>query len=150
MDEGQAIALDIATAGEVPRAQVAAARRRIEALQRYADRPITGRLTLRRDGGRYLADASVRFDGRLLAAHAAGPNAAKTADTVADRLRRQLRRVVSADVARRNEPRVIEAALAALTPQAHPAPQKRLKPPEERAIVRRHTSSPASTTTRRC
>ena len=51
---------------------------------------------------------------QVLAAHATGATAVQAADEVADRLRRQLRRVVDADVAQRDEPAGIEVALAAL------------------------------------
>jgi hypothetical protein len=58
---------------------------------------------------------------------------------VADRLRRQLRRVVDAEVALRNEPSEINAALEALQNDRNYRPEARLKPPEERAIVHRRS-----------
>jgi hypothetical protein len=101
----------------------------VESLQRYVDDPILDpRLTVRREGRRYVADADLRFRGRVLAAHAAGPTADAAAEAVVKRLRRQLRRIVGADVAQRNEPRTIERALR---------PERSHKPPEEREIVRR-------------
>jgi ribosome-associated translation inhibitor RaiA len=137
--------LEVRTEGDVPRAQVEEVRKRLAALEGYvSDPPISIRLTLRPGGGsfpkrEYVADASVLFEGRLLAAHAGGPTAAEAAEVAAERLRRQLRRVVGADVARRNEPAVIEAALASLEPHYHSRPQERLKPPDEREIVHRRT-----------
>ncbi|MEA2384908.1 MAG: hypothetical protein QOH72_4879 [Solirubrobacteraceae bacterium] len=77
------------------------------------------------------------LDGRLIAAHAAGRSAKEAADAAADRLGRQMRRLVGADVAQRNEPRVIRAALETLPADTGHRPQARLKPPEEREIVRR-------------
>jgi ribosome-associated translation inhibitor RaiA len=116
------------------------ARKRFEALERYADGSLTwAGLTLRRGSPHarrpYVADASVDFEGRRLAAHAAAESPAKAAEAVADRLRRQLRRVVDSDVARRNEPRVMEAALAGLELDPVHRPEARLKPPDEREIV---------------
>jgi ribosome-associated translation inhibitor RaiA len=128
------------------------ARKRFEALERYVDGSLTwARLTLRRGSPHarrpYVADASGEFEGRRLAAHAAAESPAKAAEAVADRLRRQLRRVVDSDVARRNEPRVMEAALAGLELDPVHRPEARLKPPEEREIVyrRTYTSVPMGT-----
>jgi ribosome-associated translation inhibitor RaiA len=125
------------------------ARKRFEALERYADGSLTwAGLTLRRGSPHarrpYVADASVDFEGRRLAAHAAAESPAKAAEAVADRLRRQLRRVVGSDVAQRNEPRVIEAALAGLELDPVHRPETRLKPPEEREIVHRRTYTSVS------
>jgi ribosome-associated translation inhibitor RaiA len=125
------------------------ARKRFEALERYADGSLTwAGLTLRRGSPHarrpYVADASVDFEGRRLAAHAAAESPAKAAEAVADRLRRQLRRVVGSDVAQRNEPRVIEAALAGLELDPVHRPEARLKPPEEREIVHRRTYTSVS------
>jgi ribosome-associated translation inhibitor RaiA len=98
---------------EIPDDEVQAARARIEKLERYMRQPPPGgvRLTLRkRNSGRdlakrpYVADADMRLDGRVLAAHADGPTAADAAEEVAQRLRRQIRDVVGAEVAQRNEP----------------------------------------------
>jgi ribosome-associated translation inhibitor RaiA len=134
---------------------VEAARARLDALERYTDDPpVAARLTLRHAAAhtkfaRYLADASVLFDGRLLAAHAGGRTPVEAADAAAERLRRQLRRTVDADVALRNEPRVIRAALEDLARDRERLPQVRLKPPEEREIVHRRTyaGQPESTLT---
>ncbi len=101
----------------------------VESLQRYVGEPILApRLTVRRAGRRFVADADLRFRGRVLAAHAAGPTADAAAETVVGRLRRQLLRIVDADVALRNEPRTIEPALR---------PERSHTPAEEREIIRR-------------
>jgi ribosome-associated translation inhibitor RaiA len=133
------------TAGEdVSRQQAEDARQRFASIDRYVDgRPLTGaRLTVRRTQGRkanrpFVADAHVVFDGRVLAAHAAGASPLEAVDAVTDRLRRQLRRVVDADVAMRNEPRVLEAGLEALQHDARYRPEAGLKAPEEREMIRR-------------
>jgi sigma 54 modulation/S30EA-like ribosomal protein len=129
------IDVDLTVIASIPREQVVAAHRCIATLDRFARRPLIGaRLTLRRDGrprsqDAYVADADVLFDGRVLVAHAAAPTAVEAAEAVAERLRRQMRDRVGAEVALRNEPRAIEAAGA-------PIP---LKPPERRDIVHRRT-----------
>src|SRR4051812_32000200 len=107
-------ALDVTVDLDMPPSEVEAVRRRIAELDRYTDEPIIGaRLALRRGPGRtrerYVADASVLFGpsgepGRVLAAHVAGPSPGEATDGALDRLRRQLRRVVGAEVAERNEP----------------------------------------------
>jgi ribosome-associated translation inhibitor RaiA len=136
--------VEVTVVGEIPQKQVEAARERIASLSRYAGQPLMGaRLTLRRGPGRsnnpYVAHASVLFDGRVIAAHTAGPTPTEAADAAAEGLQRQLRRVVDSEVALRNEPAAIEQALAALEPERSHRPEARLKPPEERAIVRRRT-----------
>jgi hypothetical protein len=139
-----AIDVELTVVGDIPPQEAEAARLAVASLERYAGRPVeAARLTLRRGGGgfpdrEYVADASVLFRGRLLAAHAAGPNPLEAAEAAADRLQRQLRRVVDADVAQRNEPAVIQKALADLEhdERHRPAP---LKPPEHRRIIRRRT-----------
>jgi hypothetical protein len=119
------------------------ARNAADTLRRFVgDRNIEGRIALRRQGAPqppYEASASVLFQGRTIAARASGPTAGEAADAVVDRLIRRLRHVVDADVALRNEPRVIENALADLRDHRHEPPPTRRKPPEEREIVRRHT-----------
>jgi ribosome-associated translation inhibitor RaiA len=136
-------AVEVRISDEIPRNQVDAARRGIESLERIVSRPIeAARLTLRPRGRSkrpYVADASVLFDGRVLAAHATGPTPAEAADEVIERLRHQLRRVVGADVAQRNEPEAIEKALETLEPERGHWPEARLKAPEDRAIVHRRT-----------
>lgn len=128
----------------IPRSQIDAARERVAALERYVDDPpVSVRVTLRHmhPGSRrpYVADADARYDGRTIAAHAAGPSPLEAVDEVTDRLRRQLRRIVGAEVARRNEPAVIQKALRDLEPDLAQRPEARLKPPEEREIVWRRT-----------
>jgi ribosome-associated translation inhibitor RaiA len=140
--------------GDVPRAE--AARERVAEVLGAVDdpppRPI--RLALRHEArkdkrSRFIADASVPVgdQGRLVAAHATGPSPEQAAEEVADRLKRQLRRVVDADVALRNEPRVIQAALDSLPPNGGHRPEAGLKPPEEREIVERRTYADASADT---
>jgi len=119
------------------------ARRKVQALERRAgDRDLIGHIALRR-GTDYLfvADASVTFERRVLAAHAAARSPEDAVDAVIERLERQMRRVVDADVALRNEPRVINAALEDLRRDPPHRPAK-LKPPEERQIVHRRTYVP--------
>jgi ribosome-associated translation inhibitor RaiA len=137
------IDVEVRVPARVPRRQVEAARRRIASLDRFTDEPLVGaRLTLRREGSAqrpYVADVDVRYEGRVLAAHARGHSAAEAADEAAEALRRQLRRIVGAEVALRNEPRAIEAALRTLWPDDDDRPPIRLKPPAEREIVARRT-----------
>lgn len=89
------------------------ARRKIQALERRAgERDLIGHVTLRRGSGHAsVADASVTFEGRVLAAHAAAPSPEEAVDAVIERLERQLRRVVDSDVALRNEPRTIQRSI---------------------------------------
>ena len=139
--------VDVTASPDVPREKAAAARTRMASLERYAGDPLTGaRVTLRRGSNRskrsFVADASVVFGGRVLASHAAGVTPDQAVDEVVDRLRRQLRRVADAEVARRNEPAVIQKALADLEPDRAHRPEARLKPPEEREIVHRRTYAP--------
>jgi ribosome-associated translation inhibitor RaiA len=135
--------VEVHAVDDLPSGELEAARRHIASLAEYTDEPLLGaRLTLRRLGHPptkrpWVADASVVVNGRLLAAHATGPTAVKAADDVADRLRRQLRRVVGAEVAQRNEPDAIRAALEGLGPDLVQRPEARPKPPEQRRIVHR-------------
>jgi ribosome-associated translation inhibitor RaiA len=131
---------------EIPQEQVEAARQRVAALASYMKEPPPGgvRVTLRKlNSGRdlakrpYVADADLRFDGRVLAAHAAGPTPADAAEEVAKRLRRQVRRIVGAEVAQRNEPEL---------DRGH-RPEAPLKPPSERRIVQRLTYPDTAKTT---
>jgi ribosome-associated translation inhibitor RaiA len=122
----------------------AVARRQLETLARYTDQPLDIRATLRRRrSGRgpqaYLIDARIIYAGRVLAAHVAGPTVDAVAVAAVDRLRRQLRRVVDADVALRNEPRTLQRALVDLALEQ--LPPRPTKPAEERAIVRRRAPS---------
>src|ERR1700750_445764 len=102
------LAVQIHSDRRVTRRDLDAARGAMAGLARYVDRPLFGaRLTVRRGGARapYVVDATVRLDGRLLAAHAVGPAPTQAAAEAADRLRRRLLRTVEAEVARRNAPR---------------------------------------------
>jgi ribosome-associated translation inhibitor RaiA len=147
--------LDLAVVGDIPEDAVEAARRQIEKVERYTDEPVNViRLTLRRDVGgtahnprAFVADASVEVNGRVLHAHVAAEAADRAAREAADRIRRQLRRVVGRDVALRNEPRVIREALDGLPFAREDRPVGNLKPPELRRVVHRrtYTSVPLST-----
>jgi len=86
-----------------------------------------------------VADATMLLPGRVLATHATGTTAAAAAEAAADRLRRQLLRIKGADVALRNEPRVIRKALESLEPDPEHRPEANLKPPDQRSIVHRRT-----------
>ena len=131
--------VDVSVAGEVRREQVEDARRAILELTRYAhaDRIQSARLTVRRSHSRhflhrpYVADASVLVDGRVLAAHVAAAYTRGAARAAAERLRRQVRRVIDADVALRNEPRVIKRALEALGVEPEREPDWEPVPPDE-------------------
>ena len=119
MDSG--IEVEVHSDAQIRRREVDAARRAIAAVDRYVDEPVLGaRLTLRRISPKaarpYVADATVLLDGRLVAAHAAGRDPKEAAEAAADRLRRQIRRLVGADVAQRNEPRAIREALESCRP----------------------------------
>jgi hypothetical protein len=119
-----------------------------ESLQRYVGEPlISPRLTVRRAGRQFVADADVRFRGRVLAAHASGPTEGAAVEAVVERLRRQLRRTVMTEVALRNEPRMIQAEIDAMRREAELHPEPSRKPPERRKIIRRTTyvSVPLST-----
>jgi ribosome-associated translation inhibitor RaiA len=110
--------------GDVPRTEADKARQQIERLERYLDHPPeSARLTVRHEdpGARrpYLADASVRYDGRLVAAHARGESPSKAAKEAAERLRRQLRRIVDSEVAQRNEPtRIVDRGTYSSRPKS--------------------------------
>jgi len=142
-NEGEAdVAVQVTVEGELQREQVDYARDRIASLERYSRSPLeSARVTVRVGGASrtartfYVADASVRVDGRLLAADAIGPDPRAATDAVHDRLRRQMRRVVDAEVARRNDPKVIDKALTAFQFEVHHRPEALLKPPEQREIV---------------
>ncbi|HKP88419.1 MAG TPA: sigma 54 modulation/S30EA ribosomal C-terminal domain-containing protein [Thermoleophilaceae bacterium] len=139
---------------QIPKEEAEAARERVDSVLRVIDEPPPGtvRLTLRRGEGsaprwQYVADADVRVNGRVLAAHATGPSAVEAADRVAARLRRQLRRVVGTEVAQRNEPANIRTALESLLAEGSHRPEAGLKPPEAREIVHRiaYPDEPSST-----
>lgn len=128
--------LTLEVADEVPPAQRHVVRRPFDPL---SDRDV--RATVRRaHGGRgarpFIVDASLHYDGRTLAAHASGPSPKTAAERAAERLQRQLRRVIDAGVALRNDPRTLQKALADLALDRQAAQRK---PPEERQIVHRRT-----------
>jgi ribosome-associated translation inhibitor RaiA len=135
--------IELHASDDLPPRALDAARHRIATLARHAGgRDLQGRIRLRSGPkGRAVADASVTFEGRLLAAHASAPTPSAAVDAVVSRLERQLRRVVDAGVALRNEPRVLASALAGARddPPHRPA---QLKPPEQRKLVVRHTYAP--------
>jgi ribosome-associated translation inhibitor RaiA len=142
--------LEVTVEADVSPEAKEAIRQRFASLERFAGRPLPGaRLTLRRGKAHakrpWVADASVLYgeDRRALAAHAAGRTAIEATDAVFDRLRRQLRRVRDTEVALRNEPRVIRDALGDLDANRSNRPEARLKPPEEREIVRQRTYADA-------
>src|SRR4051794_26691653 len=136
--------VDVTVEADASPAALDAARQRFASLERSAGKPLAGpRLALRRGKPHankpWTADAGVLYGeaGRVLAAHAAGRDPLEATDAVFERLRRQLRRVADAEVAQRNEPRVIPGAVQDL--DRGDRPEARLKPPEEREIVHRRT-----------
>lgn len=137
----------------LPDASRAKIRERLAGLARATDEPIQSvRLTLRAPEtrvarARWVADASLLLNGRPLAAHATGQDAAQAANAAADRLRRQIRRVADAGTALRNDPRAIEKALAGLAEDRERRPRPRLKPPELRDILPHRTAYPFPETT---
>jgi ribosome-associated translation inhibitor RaiA len=148
--------IDITVDGQVAPTQLTHARELVESLQRYADAdeaPMAVRLTMREGPGRsgpsqpFVVDASMPFDGRVLAAHATAPTPVEATDAVVRRLRRQMRRIVDSQVAVRNDPRTIQKAIDDFRQADRPLPVQRLKPPEEREIVSRRPfgSSPEPT-----
>jgi ribosome-associated translation inhibitor RaiA len=147
------IPVELRAPDELPDAERDELGERIARLAGHAAVPIhRARLTLRHPqsqtaGARWVADASLVLAGRLLAAHATGSGARQAVDEVADRLRRQMRRVTDAGVALRNEPRVIAKALADLAHEREHRPRPRAKPPELRDIIPRRTAYPFPETT---
>jgi ribosome-associated translation inhibitor RaiA len=141
-------AVQLTAPKDLAREVVEEARARMTELARLTDAPLMrARLTLRQPDtrparARWTADASVLLDGRPLAAHATGRNALHATDEVVDRLRRQIRRVIDAGVAQRDEPRVLERALAALPYEPRHRPAARRKPPELRDVIPRPTPYP--------
>jgi ribosome-associated translation inhibitor RaiA len=101
--------MKITVDGDITPDDAAAAERKLQSLQKYTDHQLLGaRLVLRRGPGRskepYRADARLLFPGQLLVAHASGASPRQAVDRAVDRLRRQLRSIVGARVAQRNEP----------------------------------------------
>ncbi|HYM56767.1 MAG TPA: HPF/RaiA family ribosome-associated protein [Solirubrobacteraceae bacterium] len=140
--------IDISVPKGFPQSRKAEVRRRLEKLGRFTDEPLLGvRLTLRNPAShsrsaKWMADASAVLNGRLLAAHATGPEPVAATDAAVERLGRQLRRTAGAEVARRNEPRGIAKALEDLAADVHDRPVARLKPPELRDLIRTRTWAP--------
>jgi hypothetical protein len=135
-----AIEVRAAPDSDVTREDVEAAREQAAALTRYAgSRDLSGRIVLRRPGrhgpAAHLANATIVFAGRTLAAHATGATPAEAIG----RLARQMRRTVGTDIAMRHEARVIDAALEQARGQGRHDPQPSHKPPQEREIVHRRT-----------
>jgi hypothetical protein len=133
------ITVQVRTDRRIPRRDVDAARRAMAHLDRYVDRPLlSARLTVRRTHAApsYAVDATVLFDGRLLAAHTTGRAATQAASEAAEALRRQVLRIAGAAVARRNEPRAVGSGPP---PPSYPGRGVSSKPPEEREIVPRRT-----------
>jgi ribosome-associated translation inhibitor RaiA len=128
---------------DLPRDVSATVRERMASLQRYTDRPIlSARLTLRRPETRaarmrWIADASLDVDGRLLAAHVTGRSPVDATDEAVDRLRRQLRRVIAREVALRNEPRMIAKELSVIPHEVVHRPEPDVKEPRRRRIAHR-------------
>jgi ribosome-associated translation inhibitor RaiA len=89
----------------------------------------------------YVADARMRFDGRELMAHTTGRTPVEAAEAAADRLRKQVRRVLDADVAGPHERVAIQAALGVLSANRRHRPEGGLKRSAERRIVDRRAMS---------
>jgi ribosome-associated translation inhibitor RaiA len=140
--------VQVTTPRDLPQEVIEQARERMAELARVTDAPLLrARLTLRQPDtrparARWTADAFVLLDGRPLAAHATGRDALQATDEVVDRLRRQIRRVIDAGAAQRNEPRVLERALAALPHEPRHRPEARRKPPELRDVIPQPTPYP--------
>jgi ribosome-associated translation inhibitor RaiA len=123
-------------------------REQLEKLARYTADPIQViRLTLRHPDtraarSRWEADATLEMAGTRLAAHATAADPVQAARDVAHRLRRQMRRAADADAALRNEPRVIEKALAVRAREQRQRPRPRQKPAELREIIPQRTAYP--------
>jgi ribosome-associated translation inhibitor RaiA len=131
---------EVTLEGDFSPEAVDAIRQRFASLQRFAPHPLTGmRLTLRPGKRsakrRWTADASVLYgkDRRVLAAHVAAHDPLEATDLVLERLRRQVRRVATEDQESRQKVDFDSAD----------RPEARLKPPEERGIVRHRTYADA-------
>jgi len=146
--DGADAPIEISFPKDFPRARQDEVRRRLEELRHYVDEPVLAvRLVLRDHASHarpasWVADASAVLNGRLLAAHATGPDAVAATDRVVERLARQLRRSAGTEVAQRNEPRVIAKAIARLSADARDRPVARRKPPELRDLIRTRTLAP--------
>jgi ribosome-associated translation inhibitor RaiA len=125
--------VDATAARTIPREEIDKARERIRALQGITDKPLTGaRIAVRETHAArpFVADASVLVDDHVVAAHTTGRTPDEAIDQAIERLRRQILRITKSEVARRNDPLDFDLLLR---------PQTKLKPPEERRIVHRHT-----------
>ncbi len=136
--------VSVSAGQEIPRRDVDEARRRMATLATYTSQPLSdARCVLRRGGPHatrpFIADTSIRLEGRLLAAHATGATASEAAELAVDRLRRQLLRVAEVAKEHRSARSAVEQAIAALELDLRHRPQPELKPPEERRIVQRRT-----------
>jgi ribosome-associated translation inhibitor RaiA len=127
---------------DLGRDEIEQARGRMAALADVVEQPpLEARLTLRHEDvgppdSRWVADASVQLaSGRAVYAHATGGDPLHATNHAVERLRRQIRRSVGTDVAQRNEPRVLERALADQTHERRHRPRPRLKPPELRDLM---------------
>jgi ribosome-associated translation inhibitor RaiA len=123
--------LDV-TAPDLPPERLEEVRSRVfGTLERFKEHgPESIRLTLRRtDAAKrpWVADANALFEGRVIAAHAAGRDANEATEAVLERLRRQLLRITKSEVALRNEF------------DLRHRPESSRKPPELRRIVHRRT-----------
>jgi ribosome-associated translation inhibitor RaiA len=140
--------VEISAPRDLPDGRREKIREELEKLARYTEEPIQMiRLTLRHPEtraarSRWEADATLEIPRRRLAAHETSPDPVQATREVAHRLRRQLRRAADAEAALRNEPRVIEKALAAGARERRRRPQPRQKPPELREIIPQRTAYP--------
>jgi ribosome-associated translation inhibitor RaiA len=131
--------VEIALGEGITGADAEAVRQSVAELPAYLHQPVSrARLTVRRIGSarverRYVADANVIVNDRLIAAHAAGTTALEAAGAARDRLRRQVRRVAGKGRHRRNGKRPEEALPVDL---AH-RPEAGVTPPSQRRVVRR-------------
>ena len=78
--------LTLEVADEVPRAQRDAVRRHFDALSDHDVRATVRRAHGGRGARPFVVDASLRYDGRTLAAHASGPSPKTAAERAAERL----------------------------------------------------------------
>ncbi|HWF34735.1 MAG TPA: HPF/RaiA family ribosome-associated protein [Solirubrobacteraceae bacterium] len=123
-------------------------RERFASLERDADEPIEDlRLSLRLPATRnarprWVADASLVFNGRQLAAHATGADALEAATEAADRLERQMRRGADPQMAPRNDRRALQRALAHLAHEPKHRPRPSFKRPDLRDIIPQRTAYP--------
>jgi ribosome-associated translation inhibitor RaiA len=138
------MALTLEVADEVPPAQPDAVRRHFDALSEHDVRATVRRAHGGRRASPFVVDASLNHDGRTLAAHTSGPSPRTAAERAAERLQRQLRRVIDVGVALRKDPRTLRRARTDVSLDQHAAPPK---PPEERQIVqgRNYADHPEST-----